>query len=201
LTYLRLAVSLLALACLGACAGPPKNYVVLLPNPDKPDSAISLTNKAGSVLVDHPGEAAGTDSASEAPGKPYAVDENKVQQVFAAALAAQPEPPVSFILYFKTESTELAAASQQELPEILATIRRRKAPDVSVVGHTDLTGTAEFNNRLARRRAEAVRNLIVGQGVDPSMIDVSSHGKNNPLIKTADGVPEPRNRRVEVTVR
>ena len=39
------------------------------------------------------------------------------------------------------------------------------------------------------------------QGVDPSTLDISSHGKDNPLVPTGDQVSEPRNRRVEITVR
>jgi outer membrane protein OmpA-like peptidoglycan-associated protein len=51
------------------------------------------------------------------------------------------------------------------------------------------------------QRARAVASILLGRGVDPSILDVSSHGKDNPLVPTGDQVPEPRNRRVEITVR
>ena len=50
-------------------------------------------------------------------------------------------------------------------------------------------------------RAERVRDLLIAEGLDPTLIEVDSHGENNPLIPTADEIAEPRNRRVEVTVR
>jgi len=46
-----------------------------------------------------------------------------------------------------------------------------------------------------------VASILFGEGVDSSMLDISSHGKDNPLVPTGDQVSEPRNRRVEITVR
>ena len=51
------------------------------------------------------------------------------------------------------------------------------------------------------RRAQAVAALLTKEGIDPSILEITSHGKDNPLVPTADQVFEPRNRRVEVTVR
>ena len=55
--------------------------------------------------------------------------------------------------------------------------------------------------RLSLQRAILVRDYLVGEDVDASIIQVDSHGEGNPLFPTADEVPEPRNRRVEVLVR
>ena len=74
-------------------------------------------------------------------------------------------------------------------------------PEVAVVGHTDTTGTAANNYVLGLKRAELVRMLLVEAGVKESAIDVTSHGKADLLVHTADDVLEPRNRRVEITVR
>jgi outer membrane protein OmpA-like peptidoglycan-associated protein len=73
--------------------------------------------------------------------------------------------------------------------------------DISVVGHTDTVGMKGYNYSLSMRRARAVSSILLGQGIDPSTLDVTSHGKDNPLVPTGDQVPEPRNRRVEITVR
>jgi tetratricopeptide (TPR) repeat protein len=70
-----------------------------------------------------------------------------------------------------------------------------------VVGHTDRTGSRRGNMRLSTRRARTVAGLLAGRGVDPGILQVTSHGEENPLIPTPDNVPEPRNRRVEVIVR
>jgi outer membrane protein OmpA-like peptidoglycan-associated protein len=70
-----------------------------------------------------------------------------------------------------------------------------------VVGHTDTVGSEADNAALAMQRAETVRDLLVKDGLDPKMIEVDSHGEKNLLIPTPDNTDEPRNRRVEVTVR
>jgi outer membrane protein OmpA-like peptidoglycan-associated protein len=69
------------------------------------------------------------------------------------------------------------------------------------VGHTDTEGTRKMNQQLGMERAMEIKKLLVAQGIDPRIIEVTSHGEGNPLIKTPDDVPEPRNRRVEVILR
>jgi outer membrane protein OmpA-like peptidoglycan-associated protein len=74
-------------------------------------------------------------------------------------------------------------------------------PDVLVVGHTDLVGTDPFNDALGLQRAEVVRAALVRLGVPSGDIRTVSRGKRQPAVPTADGVAEPRNRRVEIVVR
>jgi outer membrane protein OmpA-like peptidoglycan-associated protein len=62
-------------------------------------------------------------------------------------------------------------------------------------------GTARANIELGQTRANTVRNMLIQVGIDPSMIEVRSHGEADLLVKTADETPEPRNRRVEISVR
>jgi len=117
------------------------------------------------------------------------------------ALAALPKPPARFILYFEHDSADLTAESQALLQKVLGTIRDRAPVDVSVVGHTDTVGKKEYNYALSLRRAKTVASFLIKKGVDPSVLHITSHGKDNPLVPTGDQVPEPRNRRVEITVR
>jgi outer membrane protein OmpA-like peptidoglycan-associated protein len=70
-----------------------------------------------------------------------------------------------------------------------------------VVGHTDTVGDKLYNYKLSLKRARALASLLVSKGVDRSILEITSHGKDNPLVPTGDQVSEPRNRRVEVTVR
>jgi outer membrane protein OmpA-like peptidoglycan-associated protein len=70
-----------------------------------------------------------------------------------------------------------------------------------VIGHTDTMGTQTANYTLGLKRAMMVRNLLVAAGLDSSTIDVTSVGELDPLIKTPDETPEPRNRRVDISVR
>ena len=58
-----------------------------------------------------------------------------------------------------------------------------------------------MNFELGLRRANAIRSRLVDAGVDPSLIEVTSHGEADLLVQTADEVPESRNRRVEIAVR
>ena len=95
----------------------------------------------------------------------------------------------------------MTAESREQLPEILESLREFPAAEVSVVGHTDRIGSERRNAQLALQRAETIRDLLIAEGLDAGLMQVDSHGENNPLVETADEVPEPRNRRVEVTVR
>ena len=73
--------------------------------------------------------------------------------------------------------------------------------DISVVGHADATGSDAYNQALSLRRAEVIRDGLVAAGAPSEVIEITYHGANNPLVPTARGVSEPRNRRVEVTIR
>jgi OOP family OmpA-OmpF porin len=66
-----------------------------------------------------------------------------------------------------------------------------------VVGHTDTSGSNAYNDKLSVRRAEAVRDALVANGVQSGAISLEGRGESDPLVSTADGVPEERNRRVQ----
>jgi outer membrane protein OmpA-like peptidoglycan-associated protein len=72
---------------------------------------------------------------------------------------------------------------------------------VMVVGHTDTMGAPKANIELGLDRATTVRALLVQAGLDASTVEVISHGETDLLVKTPDETPEPRNRRVEISVR
>jgi OOP family OmpA-OmpF porin len=95
----------------------------------------------------------------------------------------------------------MAQESKNLLLQALKTIKNRKSDEVYVMGHTDLVGTDGYNIQLSSRRANYARDLLVSGGVKSSSLFVSYYGKARPLVPTKNGVPEPRNRRVEVIVR
>jgi OOP family OmpA-OmpF porin len=73
---------------------------------------------------------------------------------------------------------------------------------LSVIGHADAQGADEMNDRLALQRARAVVRQLWDKGLNRDIpMLVESYGKRMPRIPTPDGVPEARNRRVEITVR
>ena len=79
--------------------------------------------------------------------------------------------------------------------------RTTRFVDISVVGHSDSVGNDDTNLVLSMYRAQTIRTALVSGGVSPSAIDVGYHGSNNPRVPRPSGVPEPENRRVEVTIR
>ena len=94
-----------------------------------------------------------------------------------------------------------SAASKVELDKAMAELKRRAVPDIVVIGHTDTVGALEWNDKLSLARAERVRKALVAQGLAAERIQAAGRGEREPLLRTADNVPEPRNRRVEVNVR
>jgi len=140
-------------------------------------------------------------AADVPPTAPVPIKEKEVLKIFGEAISAQPDPPVKFILYFESGTTDLSKESQSLIPDVLSAIEARKSKDVTIVGHTDRVGTREANYKLGLERVEAIKAILVSKGADPAGIEVASHGEDNPLIKTEDEVAEPRNRRIEITVR
>jgi outer membrane protein OmpA-like peptidoglycan-associated protein len=130
-----------------------------------------------------------------------ALSQDQIEAGFRPALEALPERPARFLLYFHGDTTELRPESRELLREALVEAERRPAGEIAVVGHTDREAPVEYNARLALRRAQAVRDQLVALGARPEAIEVRSLGEKDPLVPTADGVREPRNRRVEISVR
>ena len=189
-------LALLAAGWLAGCAAP--TTVVLLPSADGHASSLSVERKGETVVLDQPYAAVreGTFGA-----QPYQADAKQVESTFGPALAAQPARPTRFTLYFVENKDTLTDESRREVDTSLAEIAKRPVPDVLVVGHTDLVGTHVANDVLSRQRAELIRNELIRLGVPAANIQVVARGKREPVVPTADGVAEPRNRRVEVVVR
>jgi len=185
-------------AGLGGCSS--KNIIVLVPDPDGSTGRIVVSNRAGSVEVNAPYQATKIPDRNTVPTNPETMDKDQITAIFADAIAIEPAIPIHFLLYFE-KGTTLDAGSQSALPEIVKTIIERNAVDISIIGHADTTGDRDFNMKLSTTRAQVVSRLLIEKGVNPEYLEISSHGKENPLIKTGDNVSEPRNRRVEVVVR
>ena len=184
-----------------AAKGGKSVVVVLLPGPDGKTGQIVVSNEGGSRLISEPEQATEIHSAMVAPSEPFSMKVEKIREDFGEALSALPSPPIHFILYFHTSTTIITAESRKLLERILPEIASRKTIEVSVVGHADTEGPRKMNQQLGMDRAMEIKNLLLSQGIDPRIIEVTSHGEGNPLVKTPDGVAEPRNRRVEVILR
>jgi len=201
-------IVLLALGLTAGC-GPrrvetnaaPPTTVVLLAEADGTVGRAVVTNTAGPGTVDLAGDREATTVTGRGPSAAAALDAAAIEKEYGATLATLPLAPEAFTLYFRLESDELTDESRALLPGVLKAVAGRPAPEVGVVGHTDTTGEARSNYTLGLERANRVRTLLIGAGVNAGLIDVSSLGESDLRVKTADNVPEPRNRRVEISVR
>ena len=194
-------IFLLAVFMTSACVS--TTQVVLLPNPDGKVGSLEVASVKGTdpQTLDKPLQATETSALTGAPRTPKIMDEKEVRAIFGQAMAARPLPPVSYIMYFSKGSAELTADSKNLLLVALEAIALRSSTHVAVIGHSDSVGSVQYNDKLSARRARAVVDAMVARGVDNKIIEVTNHGKANPLIPAPDGVPEPRNRRVEINIR
>jgi outer membrane protein OmpA-like peptidoglycan-associated protein len=179
---------------------PDQALIVLLPDSDGATGRAAVSNPAGSLDLARERDAT-LATANRRPGPVVTLSETDVERLFGDALSALPPTARRFTLYFQFESDELTGESRALMSEILAEVKKRFMPEVAVVGHTDTMGTPAANDELGLKRATTVRNLLVAAGLDSSLIDVISHGEAEPIVRTADETPEPRNRRVDIAVR
>ncbi|MEO8082152.1 MAG: OmpA family protein [Caldimonas sp.] len=102
---------------------------------------------------------------------------------------------------FDTGSYAVRPELKHVLDQFADTLVGDPASRVSVVGHTDSTGSDQTNERLSVERAQSVRDYLAGRGVSPLRIETSGHGERDPIADngTADG--RARNRRVEIYLR
>jgi adhesin transport system outer membrane protein len=184
-----------------ACAPTiPRSYVVLIPDLDGAVGRVIVSGEKGQQVLTQAGQVAGTD------GRPVeaTMDAQQLARDFGEAKASQPLRPEHFMLYFVSGGTRLTAESELDFLEILNRWKARERQvgiEIVVVGHTDRVGSAENNINLSMQRAKAVAERLRAAGMNSSALTLESHGEKQPLIYTQDGVPEPRNRRVQVTIR
>lgn len=173
--------------------------VVVLPGPDGKVGTVVVERKGERVVLHQPFAASRIVSGSAPQAQRLA--EGEVLRDFGSLLAALPGRPKSFLLYFLEGSDEFTAESRVELEKMLGELRQRGAPDVLVIGHTDRVGNMQFNDRLSLQRAERVRDELVKLGIAEARVQIAGRGEREPLVPTDDEVAEPRNRRVEISVR
>jgi len=176
--------------------GTPNETVVVLPGPDGKTGTVVVQRGDSRQVLDQPYATSRTGEAEVA-----RLSDAEVRENFGAALQALPARPTAFVLYFITGTDELTPESKAELQNVLAALKDRPLPDVLVIGHTDTVGDAAVNDRLSAQRAETVKGFLVDIGIPAARITTAGRGERELLVRTADEVDEPRNRRVEINVR
>jgi outer membrane protein OmpA-like peptidoglycan-associated protein len=179
----------------------PKSTFVLMPNPDGTIGEMTITTDKGTQTLTEARQSVLVSGKESAPGETKTMGEQEIEAIFGKVIEIQPLPPIKFLLYFYFDSIRMHAKSKKKIPLIVQATKERESMDISVNGHTDSAGDAQYNYLLSVRRAKGVQKSLIKSGINPDIITTTSHGEGNPLIPTADNVVEPKNRRVEVIIR
>jgi outer membrane protein OmpA-like peptidoglycan-associated protein len=192
--------TILAFTSMVLLAGCPRQALfVVLPNAEAGGTgAIIVDDGKTATTLDRPYAAAESRAGSSAP-----VEESReaIGVIFRRAIAAQPILPHHFRLYFILGGDELTPESTVAYRAALDDIKQRPVYEIEVIGFTDTVGDLRYNQALSLARAATTRDALVRDGIDRQAISIAGRGKRDLLVPTADQTPEPRNRRVEITIR
>ena len=120
-----------------------------------------------------------------------------------AAVAPPPAPvatPPSFMVFFDWDRSNLSDQALNTIRQAAAAFKSKGSARITATGHTDTSGPESYNMALSLRRANAVKDALVREGVPAQAISVIGRGEQGLLVQTGDGVREPQNRRVEIVV-
>src|SRR6185436_14754703 len=104
-------------------------------------------------------------------------------------------------VHFQTDSAEILPDSMGILEEIADVLSNR--PDISsleIQGHTDNSGTPEYNLKLSGARANAVREALIKNGVDGARLSARGYGQEKPLVPNTNEANKAKNRRVQLMI-
>ena len=128
-----------------------------------------------------------------------------VSYKFGEPAAPPPPPPPavappSFMVFFDWDRSNLSAQALATIKQAADAFRAKGNARITATGHTDTSGPESYNMALSLRRANAVKDALVREGVPAQAITVIGMGEKGLLVPTADGVREPQNRRVEIVI-
>lgn len=122
------------------------------------------------------------------------------QQAVTAPPAA-PQPEVrTYMVFFDWDKSDLSAQALATIGQAATAFKNGGQPAITAVGHTDTSGPDQYNMALSMRRAVAVKDALVREGVPPTSVAVEGRGESELLVQTGDGVREPQNRRVVISM-
>jgi len=119
---------------------------------------------------------------------------------------APPPPPApavappSFMVFFDWDRSNLSQQALNTIKQAAGAFKSKGNARITATGHTDTSGPEAYNMALSLRRANAVKDALVRNGVPAQAISVIGMGEKGLLVQTADGVREPQNRRVEIVI-
>ncbi len=113
---------------------------------------------------------------------------------------AQTVAPPSFMVFFDWDRSNLSAQALTTIRQAASAYKQKGNARVTATGHTDTSGTEAYNMALSLRRANAVKDALVREGVPATAIAVVGRGEQGLLVQTGPNVREPQNRRVEIVI-
>jgi outer membrane protein OmpA-like peptidoglycan-associated protein len=118
----------------------------------------------------------------------------------APAPSAPPAQTTSFLVFFDWDRSDITPQALNTIRQAASAYKTKGNARITATGHTDKSGPDSYNMALSLRRANAVKDALVREGVPATNISVVGRGEEQPLVQTADGVREPQNRRVEIVI-
>jgi outer membrane protein OmpA-like peptidoglycan-associated protein len=129
-----------------------------------------------------------------------------LQFKFGAPAVVPPPPPspapqaTSFMVFFDWDRSNLSQQALATIQQAANAFKTKGSARITATGHTDTSGPENYNMALSLRRANAVKDALVREGVPATAIAVIGRGEQGLLVPTPDGVREPQNRRVEIVL-
>lgn len=106
--------------------------------------------------------------------------------------------PHSYLVFFDFNKSNLTAEAQSVVAQAASTAKSTGMVKILVTGHTDTVGSHSYNQALSERRAAAVKDGLVSQGIDGAGISTVGKSFDDPLVPTGPNVREPQNRRAVI---
>ncbi|MGQ3300958.1 OmpA family protein [Reyranella sp.] len=128
-----------------------------------------------------------------------------LQYKFVAAAPPPPPPPPaveppSFMVFFDWDRSNLSAQALNTIKQAAGAYKTKGNARITATGHTDTSGSESYNMALSLRRANAVKDALLREGVPATAIAVVGRGEQGLLVQTGPNVREPQNRRVEIVI-
>jgi len=114
-------------------------------------------------------------------------------QTAAPAQAA----PMQYAVFFAFDKASITPKARTVIDSLAQQLKQAGQVKVELAGHADRAGPTTYNQQLSQKRVEAVVSELKKNGIDAA-IEAKAFGESQPIVATGDGVPEPRNRRVEI---
>jgi outer membrane protein OmpA-like peptidoglycan-associated protein len=169
-----------------------------LPGTDSGDNVIVANSSAAAVGSDATTNAPVSNGFASANSNGGATGSESQQELPPRDVSPSSAVPGPFIIFFdfdKTAITPEASAILDNAAQAYSSGRFQ----IAIAGHTDTTSTPQYAEGLSQREADAAKRYLMSKGVSDQYIVTEAFGSSRPLVKTAPGVREPQNRRVEIT--